>query len=395
MSTARSELDGIENGLRALREQLAALAADGADARQGLESIVEELTAGVQRLRKRELEERASERTAALEAAHESRNPLLERLREGVVALNARMEVEFANAAARQMLGPLREGEPLPEPWPKVSLHQLAQKLLEPGPPVAETRLVVEGSTYALSGIRARESEGPLLVFSDVTEQERLERAEREFVTNAAHQLQSPIAAITSAIEVLQLGAKHDPEERELFLGHIEWETGRLQLLVRSLLVLARVQTGQEALVAERVDVEALLSEIAGGVTPSEGVEVRVEDPGDLAVIASRGLLEQAVANVVGNAVRYTGEGRVVLSASAVDERSVVLQVADTGPGIPTEDQERVFERFFRASGTSRDGFGLGLPIARQAVHVLGGELELESRVGVGTTVRIRLRRAT
>ena len=147
--------------------------------------------------------------------------------------------------------------------------------------------------------------------------------------------------------------------------------------------------------VGERVELGPLLAELVGAVTPSEGVDVRFEDPGELAVIASRGLLEQALANVIGNAVRYTGEGQVSVSAAAADERFVVVQVRDTGPGIPNEDQPRVFERFFRAASHSRDGFGLGLPIARQAVEVLGGELKLESNVGVGTTVRIRLRRAT
>jgi two-component system, OmpR family, phosphate regulon sensor histidine kinase PhoR len=389
-----------------------------------LEGILDDLTATVQRLRRfeadllsgessaserrradaadashmRELEQHVAERTAELAAAYEARNRLLERLHEGVVSVNRRMEVEFANAAARDILGPLREGDPLPEPWPEVSLRKFAGELFEPGPPVVERRLEVDGNPpriYSLSGIRARRSEGPLLVFSDVTEQERLERAEREFVTNAAHQLQSPIAAITSAVEVLQLGAKHDPEERDLFLGHVEWETKRLQLLVRALLVLARAQTGQERLVGERVELGPLLTELVGAVTRSERVEVHLEDPGELAVIASPGLLEQALANVIGNAVRYTGEGRVVVSASAADEDLVVVQVRDTGPGIPKEDQERVFERFYRADRQSREGFGLGLPIARRAVEVLGGELELESNVGTGTTVRIRLRRAT
>src|SRR4029450_13967258 len=148
--------------------------------------------------------------------------------------------------------------------------------------------------------------------------QERQERAEREFVTNAAHQLQSPLAAIVSAIDVLQAGAKDDPE-RDVFLGHIDRETHRLARLAQALLILARAQTGAEAPRDEVVPLARFLQEIAGSLRPAAGVEVHVSCPEDIALITNQQLVEQALLNVAENAAKYTTEGRISLSARAGD----------------------------------------------------------------------------
>jgi len=217
----------------------------------------------------------------------------------------------------------------------------------------------------------------------------RQKSAERDFVTNAAHELQSPLTAIVSAIEVLQAGAKDTPE-RDVFLDHIERAATRLARLTRALLVLARAQTGEEAPKTELVALEPLLEEVAARVTPAEGVTVGVSCPSALAVVTNRELVEQAVLNVAENAVKYTAAGTVTLSAQAADG-TAEISVADTGRGIAAPEQGRVFDRFYRADGAEEGGSGLGLAIVRAAVDAVGGEVDLESAPGRGTTVRIRL----
>jgi two-component system phosphate regulon sensor histidine kinase PhoR len=225
---------------------------------------------------------------------------------------------------------------------------------------------------------------GGAFLFRDVTMRERRARAERDFVTNAAHELQTPIAAITSAIEVLQHGAKDRRAERERFLEHIEHATDRLTRLTQALLILARAQMGDERPRSEIVTLEPLLRSISRTFRGEGAIEVSCAP--DLAVIANEPLLEQAIVNLGQNALKHAS-GRILLSAEREDG-TVKIQVGDEGPGIHPDDEALVFERFYRRDEAG--GFGLGLAIVREAVDALGGGLDLESGPG-GTRVSITL----
>ena len=175
-------------------------------------------------------------------------------------------------------------------------------------------------------------------------------------------------------------GAKDDDHQRERFLAHIEQQSQRLQRLVQSLLLLARVQTLREEVDREPIPVQALLETVA-----SFGPEgrVRVETPqADAVVLANRDLVEQALLNLLSNAAKYAPESEIVLSGHA-DNGLVVLEVADSGPGMTDEEQARAADRFYRGRD-SADGFGLGLSIARRALEAVGGRISIESTVGVG-----------
>src|SRR5215210_660067 len=237
----------------------------------------------------------------------------------------------------------------------------------------------------ALSGDRS----GGIAVFRDVTVREQTERAERDFVTNAAHELQSPLAAIVSAIEVLQAGAKDGPQ-RDVFLAHIEREAARLARLTRALLILARAQTGAEAPRDEVVSLANLLAETAARLRLAPDVQVEVACEPEVGVLTNRELLEQAVANLAENAAKHTSAGRIVLGARQQDG-TVEITVSDTGSGIAEAERSRVFDRFYSGPVGTGAGFGLGLAIVGAATDALGGQVELESSVESGTVVRLRL----
>jgi signal transduction histidine kinase len=214
-------------------------------------------------------------------------------------------------------------------------------------------------------------------------------RAEREFVTNAAHELQSPISAIASAVEVLQAGAKDTPD-RDLFIDHIERESQRLVRLTSALLTLSRAETEVEDPRTEIIDLCRMLHAIAGRMEPAEAVSLTVDCPADLALVANHELLEQLVSNVVRNAVKYTESGWIRLEAEPRDGR-VEMRVVDTGIGITADALPRVAERFFRGE-PSKEGFGLGLSIVQASLEVMGGELDVASEgIGHGTTVTMSL----
>lgn len=225
----------------------------------------------------------------------------------------------------------------------------------------------------------------------DERTRERREQAERDFVTNAAHDLRTPLAAIAAAVEVLQSGAKEIPGERDAFLADVERETARLGRLTRALLELARVQAAGEEIATAPVELAPLLTEIAASLKTRDGVEVVVECALDLTVLAEPGLLERAVTNLALNAVEHTSRGTIALVGRCVVGREVEIEVRDSGRGIHADDHARVFDRFYRAGTRGPEGFGLGLAIVREAVRVLGGTVHLESVLGQGTTIRLTL----
>jgi two-component system phosphate regulon sensor histidine kinase PhoR len=353
-------------------------------------------------VRESELREAVRERTRELETAreaaareHERLRDVLESLHEGIVTVSGELEVEFANSEAKRLFAPasMEAGCPLPDPWPGLPLRRLAASLFGANPQVDEIRVSPHpGQALTVTGLPARGRPSAILVVADITARERRELAERDFVINAAHELRTPLTALSGAVEVLQGGAKDDPEQRDFFLGHLERECGRLGRLTAALLVLARAQMGVESPRLEVVEVRALLDRIGAELQPATGVRVQVSCPPDLAAFGHRELLEQALANLATNAVKHTRRGTISLTGAIVDERRVALEVVDTGVGMRPEDRARATERFYRAGG--EPGFGLGLSIAASAATALGGTLELESARRRGTRVRIVLQAA-
>ena len=322
---------------------------------------------------------------------------LLERLRDGVVTVDRDLNVEFANGAARRALGiPEDEGTaPLPDPWEELDLHALVAGLFRGQAQVAQARVTPTAEqTYDLVGIPVGDvGESAVLVVRDVSEQERRERAEREFVTNAAHELRTPLAAISSAVEVLQSGAKEIPADRDRFLDHIEREAARLSRLARALLVLARAQTNQEQPRREPVLLRPILDDVSAGLQVAADVSVEVVCPPDIAALSDPDLVEQTVVNLAANAAKHTQHGSIVLAAREGHGRRVVIEIRDSGSGIPSRERERVFDRFFRGDGGEGEGegFGLGLAIVRQSVRALGGKVSVRSGAEPGTTVEVML----
>ena len=330
------------------------------------------------RLLAAELESRVVERTAEVEAERARLAAVVEQIPAGLTITDLHGRTVTANAEARRLLGDELE---------LGGLTESGRTAIERSD---ESRAVLDVNVAPIADASGNPA-GAIRLFQDVSERERAERAERDFVTNAAHQLQSPLAAIVSAIEVLQAGAK-DGAERDMFLGHIERESNRLARLVRALLILARAQTGYEAPKDEVVSLQALLDDVAASIRPTEGVKVAVVCESELAVITSRELIEQALLNVAENSAKYTKEGTIELAARVFDG-VVEIVISDTGKGIAPADQAHVLERFYRADPNGSDGFGLGFAIVRSAMEALDGELELESALGAGTTVTLRLQK--
>ena len=336
---------------------------------------------------------------AALEAERDHFRSFLEQLQEGVVAVDRDLNVVFATSRARLQIGrrALTTGAPLREPWPEFGLRDLAASLFEPGATGRSERVRTEsGQTLSVAGVPVRTtSQAVLLVITDVTIADRRERAEREFVTNAAHELRTPIAAIVSAMEVLNDGAKDDTATRERFLAVIGRQSDRLERLSRALLTLARAQTQAERPEFEPVDVASLLEETADVFRERGDVAVEVDCERGLVASSHYDLLYQAVGNLAENAVKHANGSPVALAGEGTADGRIRIEVRDRGPGIPSADHERLFDRFYRGGSRTAEGFGLGLSIVGGVVSILGGEVEIEPREDGGTTASIIVQRAS
>jgi len=216
------------------------------------------------------------------------------------------------------------------------------------------------------------------------------EKHHEEFLKNAAHELRTPVSAISSAIEVLQTGAKNDPADRDRFLAHIERATARLERLVDALLVLARAQSGEEEPALTRVPLEPIIRQVFEGITPHVGVALETDAPRGLVVATNPRLLEQLLGNLVANAAKHTASGSIRLVVSRVDD-SVAIEVQDTGHGLEPPNPELAKRELARRESPELEGLGIGLTIVREAVRALGGEVEIGPRLGGGTTARVVL----
>ena len=316
---------------------------------------------------------------------------ILDNLSEGVVATNTRGRVVFANPAGRSMLGMSEEDSELPSPWEDFDLREA----------VASSARKREGGEASVRGgksfLRIKleyvpnlgdgGKEGVLIVAQDLSEGRRLEEAQQRFLANAAHQLRTPLSAITFAAELL-VTKGDDPVARRRFLEHILTGAERMRRLSDSLLRLARVGWGRREPELEPVDLSDVAhaaAEVAKPLAEGSGVGVTVQGS-SARVLADPALLEEALLIPITNAIQHSDSDKKV--RLCISGASVTIE--DRAGGIPEEDLPHLFERFYSARGPS-GGFGLGLPICKDLVERMGGEVSVRSEKGVGTAVRIGL----
>jgi signal transduction histidine kinase len=291
--------------------------------------------------------------------------------------------VRFSNSAAARLLDD--DGRP-----PEVVLPQL-QRASEVGFS-AHPALRIGDRAYAMTARSLPDERAVLAVLRDRTDELRRELAEADFVSNAAHELRNPLAGISGAIEVLQSGAKNDPGDRDHFLKRLGEDAERMNRLTQSLLTLARVES-RGAAESEVVDVPAAIRDVVAAVEAPRHLELIVDCEPDLAATGDPTLLRQVMIGLLTNAFKNTPPpGTVTVRGRRNRDGEVILEVIDTGTGIPAAEIERVFERFYRRSESRKqEGFGLGLAIARRMVDVMGGEIGAESVEGMGSTFWVRL----
>jgi two-component system phosphate regulon sensor histidine kinase PhoR len=327
---------------------------------------------------------------------------------EGVLAVDATQRIVSINRAAADLLGIdalAVLGRSIQEVVRNADLRQFALQAIDCREPV-EDDLVLRAArdrTLRVRGTPLRDVSGEggaVIVLNDITDIRHLENVRRDFVANVSHELKTPVASIKGFVETLLDGRVDDPDDRRRFLEIVGRQSDRLGAIIDDLLALSRIEQaeGMGDLPLERVAVADVLAAVVAECGPradDRSIAIEVESPPGLEAEVNAPLLEQALINLVDNALKYSEQGgSVILAATPTEDGMLDLIVRDHGTGIGAEHLPRLFERFYRVDkGRSRKlgGTGLGLSIVKHIVQAHGGTVAVESTLGVGSTFRVRL----
>jgi two-component system phosphate regulon sensor histidine kinase PhoR len=355
---------------------------------------------------------RRSEQLEARLAASDAQRTLLETvisaMGEGVLVVGRDGRVLLANPRLRELFAApaALEGRSLLEAVRHAEVVDAIESALTEGE--AQVREVALGPApermlrFSVAPFPSRdERDGAVAVFRDVTDVRRIEAVRRDFVANASHELKTPLTAIRGFAERLadaelpDAGAKHAVEA---ILGNAK----RLGVLVEDLLELSRIESGSVPLRSESIVVGELAHRLLRELDPrlrTGELESAVDAPADARVVADRSALEQVLANLLDNAIKYTpAGGRVAVRVRLAPQDRVRIEVEDSGMGIPRKDLPRIFERFYRVDPSrsrALGGTGLGLAIVKHQVQAMGGQLGVESQLGHGSCFWVELPAAT
>lgn len=329
-------------------------------------------------------------RQVVVEGRH--RESALANTSDAVVIMDSTGLVEYANPPARLFVqdrtleATRRLGQP--------DIERLVARATLHGEAIAEdVTLWVPGARPARARAVPMADGGTVVLLSDLSETYRLDRVRRDFVANVSHELKTPVAAIRALAETAATAFSSDDfDTARRFIERLGTEATRLSTLISDLLDLSRVEAGGE-LTKSSITLSSLLADAADRARPiaeAKGIDLVIHDS-VIVLNADASQLAMAVKNLVDNAVRYSEEGSVEVSATLRNEW-IEIVVTDQGIGIPSDEVGRIFERFYRVEkGRSRatGGTGLGLSIVRHVAENHGGRVEVQSELGVGSSFTI------
>ena len=332
-----------------------------------------------------------------VESSRNQLETLLNSMEEGVIAISPDKKVQWANGVMRRYLsGAVRLQAPMVETIRDPEfLRAVEDALQKRSAQTARAALVLPGKIFQVTAAPMLGG-GVVVVLHDLTEVERVEKTRRDFIANVSHELRTPLTSIQGYAETLLEPGIQPDHERE-FLEIIQKNAARMARLTEDLLTLARVESGEKEFAFVSVAASQLLQETVQSfreIARGRGVELAVESSAERCVSADVDAIQQVLANLVDNALKYGGTGGQVFLGARDTGGSVEFWVRDLGPGIASEHLPRLFERFYRvdkARSRESGGTGLGLAIAKHIILAHGGTIRADSRLGHGSTFAFTL----
>ncbi|MFC1840972.1 two-component system histidine kinase PnpS [Thermodesulfobacteriota bacterium] len=333
---------------------------------------------------------------------------ILSSMDEGVLAIDSRERIISINNAAAEMLGTNKEdcqGRSVQETIRNSAFHDFVQNALSgQGPVEREVELFNDEEKFVnVNGTALRDPDGrkmgALIVLKDISRIKKLENIRRDFVANVSHEIKTPITAIKGFVETLRHGEVSSENDRERFLGIISNHVNRLEAIINDLLKLSRIEKETETDDIDFsheniIDVLETAVQICRPGAMEKAIEISLDCDEKLKARINSPLLEQAVMNLLDNAIKYSENNKNVHVRSFLKEDDLVIEVADEGKGIGEEHLPRLFERFYRvdkARSRKLGGTGLGLAIVKHITQAHGGKVTVESTPDKGSVFTITL----
>ncbi len=327
---------------------------------------------------------------AAVEMGRRQLETLLDSMQEAVLAVSADQHVRWANGSMNRLLK-LQVGAPVVEVLRDPDFLAACDEALRTREAhSARVTSLVPGRVFDAT-VAPMPGGGAVAVLHDLTEVERVEKTRRDFIANVSHELRTPLTSIKGFAETLLESGSLEPESAREFLEIIRKNAARMSRLSEDLLVLAKVESGEQKFEMKSLLPQELLEDAAQSFqerAAAAGIELRVENSAPLPVTADADAIHQVFTNLLDNALKYAASGRVVIIGAAEEMDGVQFYVKDFGPGIRSEHLPRLFERFYRvdkARSVEAGGTGLGLAIAKHIVRAHGGSIAAESEVNHGS----------
>lgn len=329
---------------------------------------------------------------------------VLQNMSDGVVAFNAEGELIHANPSGQEFLRISGDSLKLNDVFSALNLHVTFENIMSSQEQHEGMLVEIEGKVlnllFAKLEVDAENNIGVIVVIQDYTEQEKLERMRKEFVANVSHELKTPITSISGYSEtLLENAGSLDNETEHKFLTVIHNEAERMAHLVSDLLKLSKMDFQVEEVNKNEFDIVRVirndLDKLAIEANKKSQKLININENESIFVYANETDIEQVILNILSNSIKYTPEGGMIEIGAERHENEVEILIKDNGIGIPKEDLQRVFERFYRvdkARSREMGGTGLGLSISKKLINASGGQISMDSEVGVGTTVRIVLK---
>ena len=335
---------------------------------------------------------------AELKRRKEEFDTITANMQEGLLVLDAEGDVLSYNEGILRLLGisKVKEGQNVFQLNRSETFRRGVEAALKGEH--REEKLEIGGRVcelFANPVFRDGENAGVILVLFDATEKEGRERLRREFTANVSHELKTPLTSISGFAEIMKSGMVR-PEDMGNFAGKIYDEAQRLIALIQDIIKLSKLDEKDSFLEKEWVELDALVLEVKERLQPTaDKKNVRlIANAAPLHVFGVKPVLMEMIYNLCDNAIRYNHHQGEVQMTLREENRNAVLEVADTGIGIAKEEQERIFERFYRVDASrsaDNGGTGLGLSIVKHGAALHEGKVSLESVLGEGTTIRISI----
>jgi len=332
---------------------------------------------------------------------------ILSSMSEGVIAVDNEERIISINRSAARILGlsnPDVHGRSIQEVIRNAQLQRfIAQALVGPSPVEGESVLRYGGERFLQvhAAVLADASEraiGAVVVLNDISRLRRLENIRTDFVANVSHELRTPLTSIKGFVETLIDGALDHPDDARRFLAVIARQVERLNAIIDDLLMLSRIEQDEETTIPLQphtlVGILEEALQICTLKAEAKQIDMRLECPADLAAQMNPALIEQAVVNLIDNAVKYSDAQTAIDVVAGHADGDVFIKVSDRGCGIARHHLPRLFERFYRADkarSRSLGGTGLGLSIVKHIMQVHGGRVTVESAEGKGSTFTLYL----